>query len=315
MLTSTLVVLIVLAIFVISIVSKGIVVVKQAEVVIVERFGKYQKTLTSGLHIIIPIIDKFRGFTWRFVREDFKGNKFVQYLTATRLDLRESVYDFPRQNVITADNVLTEINAIIYFQVTDPFRAIYEINNLPEAIEKLTQTTLRNVIGELELDQVLTSRETINSKLRDILDDATDKWGVKVNRVELQDINPPKEIRAAMEKQMRAERDKRAKILEAEGTKQSDILEAEGYRNAQITRAEGEAKSKLLVAEAEAEAIRKIAEALRETKIDPAEYQISLKYIAAFAEMVQKGDKTIVLPYEATSLLGSVKSIEQIFKR
>ena len=307
--------LVALTIFVIIMVAKGIIIVKQAEVIIIERFGRYQRTLVSGLHLIFPIVDKCRNFTWRFVREDFKGNKYVQQVACCRLDLRETVYDFPRQNVITADNVLIEISAMLYFQVTDAFKAIYEINNLPEAIEKLTQTTLRNVIGELELDRTLTSREMINSKLRDILDDATDKWGVKVNRVELQDINPPKEIRAAMEKQMRAERDKRAKILDAEGTKQSDMLEAEGARNAQITRAEGEARSRLLVAEAEAEAIRKIAAALKETKIDPAEYQIALKYITTFGELIQKGDKTVVLPYEATSLLGSVKAIEQIFKK
>jgi regulator of protease activity HflC (stomatin/prohibitin superfamily) len=308
------VVFILLAILVISIVSKGVIIVRQAEIVIIERFGRYHRTLSSGLSLILPLVDKQRSFTWRFIREDFKGNKYVQQVACHRIDLRETVYDFPRQNVITADNVVIEINAMVYFQVTDAFKAVYEINNLPEAIEKLTQTTLRNVIGELELDKTLTSREMINSKLRDILDEATDKWGVKVNRVELQDINPPKEIRAAMEKQMRAERDKRAKILEAEGTKQADILEAEGCRNAQITRAEGEARSKLLVAEAEAEAIRKIHEALKDTKMDPAEYQIALKYISAFAEIVQKGDKTVVLPYEASSLLGSVKSIEAIFK-
>jgi len=307
------VLLLFLAIFAIAIVSKGIIIVRQAEIIIIERFGKYHKTLTSGLNLILPLVDKQRSFTWRCIKEDFKGNKYVTQIAYTRLDLRETVYDFPRQNVITADNVLIEINAMVYFQITDPFKAVYEINNLPDAIEKLTQTTLRNVIGEMELDRTLTSREMINSKLRDILDEATDKWGVKVNRVELQDINPPKEIRAAMEKQMRAERDKRATILEAEGTKQAEITRAEGDRNAQITRAEGEARSRLLVAEAEAEAIRKIHDALRETKVDPGEYQIALKYITAFADMVQKGDKTIMVPYEATSLLSSVKSIEKIF--
>jgi regulator of protease activity HflC (stomatin/prohibitin superfamily) len=317
------IVYIALGVFVLTLISKGIVIVKQAEVIIVERFGRYHKTLASGLNLIFPIVDKYRVFTWRYIKEDYKGNKYIQQHSVARLDLRETVYDFPSQNVITADNVSIEISAMLYFQVTDAFKAIYEINNLPEAIEKLTQTTLRNVIGEMELDKTLTSRDKINSKLRDILDDATDKWGVKVNRVELQEINPPKEIRNAMEKQMRAERDKRAKILEAEGTKQADILEAEGFRNAQIARAEGEARSKILVAEgeakakvlvaeAEAEAIKRIQEALSQSKVDPADYQISLKYIAAYAEMVQKGDKTVVLPYEATSLLGSVKSIQSI---
>ena len=317
--------LVLLVIFVMVLISKSIVIVKQAEVIIIERFGRYLRTLASGLHIIIPFVDNFRCFTWRFVREDYKGNKYIQLRTENRLDLRENVYDFARQNVITADNVVIEINALLYFQISEPYKAIYEINNLPEAIEKLTQTTLRNVIGEMELDRTLTSRDMINSRLRDILDDATDKWGVKVNRVELQDIHPPKEIRAAMEKQMRAERDKRAlileaegtkqaKILEAEGTKQEKILEAEGFKNAQITRAEGEAKSKLLVAEAEAEAIRRIADAVKETKMDPAEYQIALKYINMFGGLIQKGDKTVVLPYEATSLLGSIKTIQTMLK-
>jgi len=304
----------ILAVFVIIFVMKGVIIVKQAEVIIIERLGKYHRILSSGLHLIIPILDKQRVFTWKFYREDVERNKYMQTITVSRMDLRETVYDFPSQNVITADNVAIEISAMLYFQITDPFKAVYEINNLPEAIEKLTQTTMRNVVGELELDKTLTSRDKINVKLREVLEEATDKWGVKVNRVELQEITPPKEIRSAMEKQMRAERDKRAKILDAEGTKQADILEAEGARNAQITRAEGEAQSKLLVAEAEAEAIRKIANALKETKVDPAEYQIALKYIGAFSSIVQKGDKTVVLPYEATSLLGSVKTIEKIFK-
>jgi regulator of protease activity HflC (stomatin/prohibitin superfamily) len=231
-----------------------------------------------------------------------------------RIDLRETVYDFPRQNVITADNVSIEINALLYFQITDPIKAVYEINNLPDAIEKLTQTTLRNVIGELDLDKTLTSRDTINSKLRDILDEATDKWGVKVNRVELQDINPPAEIRQAMEKQMRAERDRRAKILEAEGIKQSKILVAEGEKGASITKAQGEAQARILRAEGEATAIKKISEAVLSTTTDPAQYLLTLKYIQAFDKLIQKGDKTVVLPYEATSLLGSLKAMEKILK-
>lgn len=306
--------MIAIAIFIITLISKGIVVVRQAEVIIIERLGIYHRTLQPGLHIIWPIIDRPRNFNWRYVKNDFRGHTLVQQITATRVDLRETVYDFPRQDVITSDNVSIQINALVYFQVTDPYKSIYEINNLPDAIEKLTQTTLRNVIGELELDKTLTSRDTVNTKLRDILDEATDKWGVKVNRVELQDINPPDEIRNAMEKQMRAERDKRAKILESEGEKQAQMLVAEGERNAAITRAEGEAKSRLIVADAEAEAIRKIANAVSSSKIDPAQYLIAMKYIGTFSEMVQKGDKTIVLPYEATAMLGSIKSIEQIFK-
>lgn len=312
---SSLYLIIIIVLFVLILASKGLKVVQQAEVIIVERLGKYHKTLSSGLHIIWPIIDKPRGFNWRYIKEDFKGNKYIQQTFVNRMDLRESVYDFPKQNVITSDNVSIEINALVYFQVTDPFKAIYEINNLPDAIEKLTQTTLRNVIGELDLDKTLTSRDTINSKLRDILDEASDKWGVKVNRVELQDINPPKEIRAAMEKQMRAERDKRAKILEAEGDKQSQMTVAEGDKIAAITRAEGEAQSKLVVAEGEAEAIRRVANAVKETNTDPAQYLLALKYINAFAEIVQKGDKTVLLPYESSALLGSLKTLDGLFKQ
>ncbi|KQC09097.1 MAG: hypothetical protein APR54_03835 [Candidatus Cloacimonas sp. SDB] len=305
---------IIIALFVLILISKGLVVVKQAEVIIIERLGKYNRTLESGLHIIWPIVDKPRSINWRFVKTDYQGNKFIQIKTENRIDLRETVYDFPRQNVITSDNVSIEIDALLYFQVTDPIKAVYEITNLPHAIEKLTQTTLRNVIGELELDKTLTSRDTINAKLRDILDEATDKWGVKVNRVELQDINPPQEIKIAMEKQMRAERDRRAKILEAEGEKRSQILVAEGDREAKITRADGEAKAKIKVAEAEAKAIKAVSSAVEVTGTDPAQYLLAVKYIQAFNEIVQNNDKTVVIPYEASSLLGSVKAIEKILK-
>jgi len=302
------------AIFVFILIFKGLIVIKQAQVMLIERLGKYNRTLESGLHIIWPIVDKPRSINWRFLRTDYKGNKFVQIKSEARIDLRETVYDFPRQNVITSDNVSIEIDALLYFQITDPSKAVYEITNLPQAIEKLTQTTLRNVIGELELDKTLTSRDTINSKLRDILDEATDKWGVKVNRVELQDINPPQEIKTAMEKQMRAERDRRAKILEAEGEKKSQILVAEGDRAARITRAEGEAKAKIMVAEAEAKAITEVAKSVEATGTDPAQYLLALNYIKAFKKIVQNNDKTVVIPYEASSMLGSVKAIEKIFK-
>lgn len=306
--------IIVLAVFVLLLISKGLVVVKQAQVIIIERLGKFNRTLDSGLHIIWPVFDKPRQISWRYVRTDIQGNKYVQVKNENRIDLRETVYDFPRQNVITADNVSIEIDALLYFQITDSTKAVYEIVNLPQAIEKLTQTTLRNVIGELDLDKTLTSRDTINSKLRDILDEATDKWGVKVNRVELQDINPPQEIKTAMEKQMRAERDKRAKILEAEGDKQSQILVAEGDKVARITRAQGEAEAKYLVAEAEAKAINIVANAVEKTGTDPAQYLLAIKYISAFNDIVQKGDKTVVVPYEAAAMLGSVKAMEKIFK-
>ena len=230
------------------------------------------------------------------------------------IDLREQVYDFPSQQVITRDNVTTEINALLYFQITDPKKAVYEIDNLPNAIEKLTQTSLRNVIGELELDETLTSRDTINTKLQAILDDATNKWGVKVNRVELQDITPPESVRVAMEKQMQAERNRRAEILNAEGEKASRINEAEARKQSEILKAEGEARAIILNAQAEADAIRRVAEAVAAGKTDPATYILAMKYIDTLREMTSgKDNKTIYMPYEATSVLSSIGSIKGLF--
>jgi regulator of protease activity HflC (stomatin/prohibitin superfamily) len=304
-----------LAIFVISVLGRGIIIVRQAEVVIVERLGKYFKTLDSGIHIIVPIFDKVRPIHWRYNKLDYRGNVVVTQRQENRIDMRETVYDFPRQNVITSDNVSININALLYFQVTDPYKSVYEIGNLPEAIEKLTQTSLRNVIGELTLDFTLTSRDTINAKLRDILDEATDKWGVKVNRVELQEILPPEEIRTAMEKEMRAERDKRAKILQADGEREYQVRVAEGDKLAKIARADGEAQAKILVAEAERKSIELVAEAVKGTGTDPAQYLIALKYVAAFSEVTKQGDKTVVIPYESAALIGSVKTLANIFKQ
>lgn len=303
------------AFLVILIIIRGLIVVRQAQVVIVERLGRYFKTLDSGIHIIIPIFDQTRPIHWRYNKQDFRGNTIQVQKTEDRIDMRETVYDFPRQNVITSDNVSININAMLYFQITDPYKAVYEIGNLPEAIEKLTQTSLRNVIGELTLQETFTSRDAINAKLRDILDEATDKWGVKVNRVELQDILPPEDIKTAMEKQMRAERDKRAKILTAEGEREYQILVAEGEKQARIARAEGEAQSKLLVADAERKSISLIAEAVKDTGTDPAQYQIALKYVAAFQEIVKQGDKTVIIPYESSALLGSLKTMANIFQK
>jgi regulator of protease activity HflC (stomatin/prohibitin superfamily) len=315
-----------LTILVIIFLIKGFYIIQQAETMVIERLGRYYKTLDSGINIIWPIFDKPREIEWRYVQEDIDGRKIVRKQTVSRIDLRETVYDFPRQNVITRDNVVTEVNAILYFQITDPIRAVYEIANLPDAIEKLTQTTLRNVIGDMDLDETLSSRDTINQKLRAILDEATDKWGMKVNRVELQDINPPQDIRAAMEKQMRAERDKRAVILEAEGLKQSKILEAEGIREAEVNKAEGfkmakilvaegEGKARVTIAQAEAEAITKITGSLAASKGDPTNYLIAIRYIEALKEMVSgKDNKVIYLPYEATGVLSSIGGIKEMLE-
>jgi regulator of protease activity HflC (stomatin/prohibitin superfamily) len=309
-------VLVLLAIFVVVFLYKGIMIVRQAETMVIERLGKYHKTLGSGLNIIIPIFDKPRPIEWKYTIEGPNKTSIIRKIMTPRIDLRETVYDFPRQNVITRDNVVLEINALLYFQVTDPAKSVYEIASLPDAIEKLTQTTLRNVIGELDLDETLSSRDTINAKLRAILDEATDKWGVKVNRVELQDINPPMEIKEAMEKQMRAERDKRAAILTAEGDKRAKILEAEGIKESEINKAEGEKRSKILIAEGEAEAIAKITQAISASGGDPTNYLIAIKYIEAFRDMVTQGkNKVVYMPYEASGVLSSIGGIKDMLEK
>ncbi|MEA1959813.1 MAG: SPFH domain-containing protein, partial [Bacillota bacterium] len=244
----------IIVVFVILIGLSAIKIVRQATVGIVERLGKYQKTAEKGINVIIPFLDTFRAI----------------------VDLREQVIDFPPQPVITSDNVTMQIDTVVYFQVTDPFKYTYEISNPLLAIENLTATTLRNIIGELELDQTLTSRDIVNTRLRAILDEATDKWGIKVNRVELKNILPPQDIQNAMEKQMRAEREKReavlraegqknAAILEAEGLKQSAILNAEAVKEAEIREAEGSRQAQILRAQGEAEAILSVQKAVADS--------------------------------------------------
>ncbi len=312
--------------FIIVFALKGVVVVNQAEAMVIERLGRYNRTLAPGVNIIWPLFETARQIDWEFVTEGPEGERVTRRQTIRKIDLREAVYDFPKQNVITEDNVAIQIDAMLYFQVTDPKRAVYEISNLPEAIKKLTQTTLRNVIGEMELDRTLSSRDNINSKLKIILDEATDKWGVKVNRVELQDIIPPEDIKEAMEKQMRAERDRRASILQAEGQKRSDILKAEGEREAAVNRAEGQKRAQILLAEAEREARLRIAEgeaqaietisgALAGSGGNPSQYLIAIKYIEAFIDLAEKeSDKVVYMPYEISGVLGSVGAIREIFK-
>lgn len=304
--------------------SQGFRIIQQSETMVIERLGTYKRTLKSGVNFISPMIEKAREIEWKYVKTDGDGKTFIRKEKISRIDLRETVYDFPRQNVITKDNVVIEINAILYFQITDPVKAVYSIINLPDAIEKLSQTTLRNVIGDMDLDSTLASRDKINSKLKEILDGATEKWGVQVNRVELQDIHPPRDIIGAMEKQMRAERDKRAAILDAEGLKQSKILESEGFKTSEINRAEGEKKARILTAEGEAEARIKIAAAESEAlekiekvfsgeKGNAAHYLIAIRYMETLKEMVTgKDNKVIYLPYEATGILSSLGGIKEI---
>lgn len=314
------------ALVVIVFAVQGLKIIRQGETKVIERLGRYHSTLSSGINIIWPILDRPRKVYTRYVVTRASGSTQALIKMSDVIDLREQVYDFPEQSVITKDNVTTSINALLYFQITDPFKSVYEIENLPNAIEKLTQTTLRNIIGELELDETLTSRDTINSRLREVLDEATNKWGVKVNRVELQDITPPESVRRAMEQQMQAERERRAKILKAEGDKTSKILYSEGEKEAQINQAmaqkesqillaQGEAEAKILQAKAEAEAIEKLAEAIKGTSSDPASYQIALKYIEALKEMTSgKDNKTVYIPYEASSLLSSLGGIKEMLK-
>ncbi len=312
---ATLIILSAIIILVIAFSIKGLRIVLQAETMVIERLGRYHRTLKSGVNIIWPIIDRARKIKWKYMKTDATGADVVIEDWIDRIDLRETVYDFSRQNVITRDNVVIEIDAMIYFQVTDPVRSIYEIANLPDALEKLTKTTLRNVVGSMDLDEVLSSRDEINNNLRLILDEATDRWGVKVNRVELQDITPPQEIREAMEKQMRAERDRRAAILLAEGQKRSSVLESEGYKEAQINRAKGEAEARVAIAEAEAIAIRKISEAITGDAGDPVNYLVAVRYLEALKDIAEgENNKIIYLPYEATGVLSSLGGIKELLQ-
>ena len=287
------IVLVALVICALVVVKKSLVIIPQSETKIIERLGKYYATLRPGINIIIPFIDRAK---------EIVAVRRGRYIYTDSIDLREQVYDFDKQNVITKDNVQTQINALLYFQIVDPFKAVYEINNLPNAIEKLTQTTLRNIIGELELDQTLTSRDT-----------------------ELQDITPPESVLQAMEKQMQAERNKRATILTSEGEKAAAILKSEGEKTAIINKAEadkqmailnaeGEAQARIRKAEAEAIAIEKITEAVGKST-NPANYLLAQKYIQMLQE-VATGDKTktVYLPYEATNLMGSIGGIKDLFK-
>ncbi len=316
---------IVLIVVVVAISLTCIRVIKQSKVGIIMRLGKFQKVAETGVHFLIPFLDKM----------------------AYVIDLREIVIDFPPQPVITKDNVTMQIDTVVYYKVTDPVRYVFEIANPIAAIENLTATTLRNIIGELDLDETLTSRDIINVKMRTILDEATDKWGIKVNRVELKNIMPPHDIQVAMEKQMRAERERReailqaegnksAAILQAEGEKQSAILTAEAKKEAMVRVAEGEKESAILVAEGEAEAIRQTAiakaqgeaEMIKRTQMATAEGLklvfsamkesdidnniLALKSMEALEKMAQGKSTKLVLPSEAVNFLGTFKGIKEV---
>lgn len=295
----------VLILFVIMIALSSIKIIKQATVGVVERLGKYHKTAEQGINVIIPFIDRFR------------------YI----IDLREQVVDFPPQPVITKDNVTMMIDTVVYYQVTDPFKFSYEISNAILAIENLTATTLRNIVGDLELDETLTSRDLVNTKLRSILDEATDKWGIKVNRVELKNILPPQDIQNAMEKQMRAEREKReailraegqktAAILEAEGLKQAAILNAEAVREAAIREAEGHRQAQILEAEGEAQAILTVQKAFANSLIMIKDAQadnkvLALKSLEAIRDLAEGQATKLIIPSDLAGLAGVFAALKE----
>jgi regulator of protease activity HflC (stomatin/prohibitin superfamily) len=277
------VVLVLVAIFVVVALARSVRIVPQTVAVIVERLGRYSRTMDAGLHLLIPFIDRVRA----------------------GVDLREQVVSFPPQPVITSDNLVVSIDTVLYFQVTDPKSAVYEIANYITAIEQLTVTTLRNVIGSMDLEQTLTSRDQINGQLRGVLDEATGKWGIRVNRVELKSIDPPQSIQGSMEQQMRAERDRRAAILTAEGVKQSQILTAEGDKQAAILRAEGAAQAAILTAEGEARAILQVFDAVHRGDADPK--LLAYQYLQTLPKLASSpANKVWIVPSELTGALGQL---------
>jgi regulator of protease activity HflC (stomatin/prohibitin superfamily) len=280
---ATLIVLIVVAAVVLITLSRGIRIVPQAKAGIVERLGRYSRTLDAGLALIVPYVDRVKPL----------------------IDLREQVVSFPPQPVITEDNLTVNIDTVIYYQVTDPKSATYEINNFISGIEQLTVTTLRNVAGGMTLEDTLTSRDTINAELRTVLDEATGKWGIRVNRVELKAVDPPPSIQEAMEKQMRAERDRRAAILTAEGVKQSQILTAEGEKQSSILRAEGQRQSQILSAEGQSKAIETVFAAIHAGDADPK--LLAYQYLQMLPQIAQgQSNKIWIIPSEFTQALGTI---------
>ena len=278
-----LITIIIVAVIVIITLARTIRIVPQAQAGVVERFGRYSRTLTPGLTIVVPFVDRIRAL----------------------IDLREQVVSFPPQPVITQDNLVVNIDSVIYFQVTDPKAATYEIANYIQAIEQLTVTTLRNVIGGLALEKTLTSRDEINGQLRGVLDDATGKWGIRVNRVELKAIDPPASIQDSMEKQMRADREKRATILQAEGARQSEILQAEGEKQSAILRAEGQKQATMLQAEGQAKAIETVFSAIHEGKPD-AEL-LAYQYLQTLPLIAQgAANKVWIIPSDLQQAVGRV---------
>jgi regulator of protease activity HflC (stomatin/prohibitin superfamily) len=278
-----LIVALVLVLFVVAVLVKAVRIVPQARARNVERLGRYQRTLTPGLNVVVPFVDR----------------------VYPAIDLREQVVTFAPRPVITEDNLVVEIDTVLYFQVTDPRSAAYEIASYLQAVEQLTVTTLRNVVGSMDLERTLTSRDEINSRLREVLDEATGKWGLRVNRVEIKAVDPPKSIKDAMEKQMRAERDKRASILTAEGARASQILTAEGDKQGAILRAEGERAAAILRAEGQARSIDQVFTAVHRNDLDPK--VLAYQYLQTLPELARgQGNTFWVIPSEVTSALSGI---------
>lgn len=297
-------------------------VVNQSEIVIIERLGKFSRIGDTGVNFVIPIAEDLKSIIYTEQIQNAQGQVIGRRKKRTnRIDMRESLLNFPAQDVITKDNVEMRIDAILYYRIVDPYKVAYAINDFTEAIEKLTQTTLRNVVGELELDETLSSRDFINTRIREVVDDVSDQWGIDVTRVELQDIQPPERITQTMELQMTAERQRRAEILEAEGEKASAILRAEGKRDAavaaaegdaqaRIRRAEGDARARELESDAEAYAISKIREAIGDKYL--VDYLIALRYLETLPQIADSASSKVFIPYEATSILGSLGAIREL---
>jgi len=301
--------------------TSSIKIVGQAEVMVIERLGRFHRLARSGFNLLIPFVERPRSIDVRYFEADVSGIKKVTSGSTTRIDLREQVLNFPSQPVITKDNVTIDIDAVLYYRVADPQKATYAIQNLPYALETLTRTTLRNIVGDIELDQTLASRDMINQKMREVIEEASIGWGVDVTRVELQSIEPPRDIQQSMELQMRAERERRAAVTNAEAGKRAAILEAEGVRESQVRRAEGErdaavlranglAEARLAMAEAEAEAITRITAALPEG--EAAMYLLGLKYLEALPKITEGAGTTIFLPSEATGVMGAIGGLRQL---
>src|ERR1043165_7094650 len=301
-----------MAIVLIVIAAKTIRIVAQATAVVIERLAKFDKLAERGLNLLVPFLDKPRAVYWTNTRPGL-----------TLIDLREQYLDLPPQPVITRDNVTIHVDSVVYWQITDPVKAVYEMNDLVGGIVQLTITGMRAVMGYMDLDHTLSQRDQINSKLRIILDEATDKWGVKVTRVDVKNIDPPEDVRITMEKQMTAERNRRALVLQAEGDRQAAITRAQGEKQAAVTRAEGEKQSAILAAEGaaqarqrnaqgEAEAIALVAEAMHEHG-NPAEYLITTRYIESLRDMTKSNNaKVIFMPVETSTMLSSIGAIKEL---